>query len=60
MLIKNTLSNLPIYALSLFHIPKGITSNLERIQKAFLWGGGKLEKIPDLVVWRTVCLSKEK
>lgn len=58
-LIKSTFSNLLIYTLTLFSIPKGVTSNFERIQKAFLWGGAKLEKSL-IVKRRTICLSKEK
>ena len=37
-LIRNTLSSLPIYHLSLFRMPKKICSSLERIQRQFLWG----------------------
>ena len=39
-LIRSTLSNLPIYLLSLFRLPKGVKSKLEKIQRDFLWGGG--------------------
>ncbi|RVX19512.1 hypothetical protein CK203_004994 [Vitis vinifera] len=37
-LIKSTLSNLPIYFMSLFVIPKKVRLRLERIQREFLWG----------------------
>ena len=40
MLIRNTLSSLPIYHLSLFCMPKKVCARLERIQRQFLWGGG--------------------
>ena len=39
-LIKSTLSNMPIYTMSLFPIPKKVKSRLEKIQLDFLWGGG--------------------
>ena len=38
-LIRSTLSSLPIYHLSLFHMPQKICSILERIQRQLLWGG---------------------
>ena len=43
-LIKSTLSNLPIYIMSLSQLPKGVKTLLEKIQTYFLWGGSYLEK----------------
>ena len=37
-LIRSTLSNLPIYTMCLFPLPKGVKSRLEKIQRDFLWG----------------------
>ena len=37
-LIRSTLSNLPIYLLSLFRLPKSVKCRLEKIQRDFLWG----------------------
>ena len=59
-LIKSTLTNLPIYTMSLFRIPRGVKSRLEKIQRHFLWGRGNLERKIHLVNWSTVCTSKEK
>ena len=59
-LIQSTLSNLPIYSMSLFHLPKGVKSRLEKIQRGFLWVGGNLERKIHLVSWDAVCLGKEK
>ncbi|RVW96061.1 hypothetical protein CK203_027744 [Vitis vinifera] len=36
-LIKSTLSNLPIYFMSLFVIPRKVRLRLEKIQREFLW-----------------------
>ena len=58
-LIQSTLSNLPIYFLSLFRILKLVCARLEKIQRDFLWGGGNLEQKSHLVNWNTVC-SKTK
>ena len=44
-LVKSTLSNLPIYTMSLFWIPKGVKSRLGD----FLWGGGNLDRKIHLV-----------
>ena len=41
MLLKSTLSSLPTYFLSLFTIPKAVTTRLESIQKNFLWGSSE-------------------
>ena len=54
-LIKNTLSSLPIYFMSLFVIPQKMCTRLEKIQRDFLWGGGALEKKTHLVNWSAVC-----
>ena len=58
-LIKSTLSHLPIYTMSLFRIPKGVKSELEKIQRDFLWGGGNLDRKMHLVKWGMVCTSKK-
>ncbi|KAJ9696179.1 hypothetical protein PVL29_008429 [Vitis rotundifolia] len=42
-LIRNTLSNLPIYFISLPRLPSSVRRRLEQIQRDFLWGGGNLE-----------------
>ena len=55
-LIRNTLSNMSIYLMSLIRLPKGVKKRLERIQRDFLWGDRKVH----LINWKTVCLSKER
>ena len=58
VLLKSNLSNLPIYFMSLFVIPKKVRIRLEIIQKDFLWGGlGDRSKI-HLVNWSDVCKAK--
>ena len=46
--------------MSLFQLPKGVLSCLEKIKRDFLWGGGNLEKKIHLVSWDIACFSKEK
>ena len=37
-LIQSTLSNLPIYLMSLLYLPSSVRRRLEKIQRDFLWG----------------------
>ena len=60
ILIRSTLSSMPIYLMSLLRIPRAVSLRLEKIQRDFLWGGGALKKKPHLVKWDTVCLDKSK
>ena len=59
-LIRNTLSSLPIYLMSILHLPRVVRMRLEQIQRGFLWGGGALKKKLHLVRWSTICLDKRK
>ena len=43
-LICSTLSNLLIYFMSIFQLPRVVRMRLEHIQRDFLWGGGLLSK----------------
>ena len=51
MLLKNTLSSLPTYFLSLFTIPTHVANKIEKLQRDFLWGDRKIH----LVGWDKVC-----
>lgn len=42
-MIEAALSNLPIYFLSLFRIPKGVAEDIERMQRNFLWKGKEIQ-----------------
>lgn len=46
--------------LSLFRITMGDRTKLEKTQRDFLGGGGKLERKTHLVNWSMICLSREK
>ena len=59
-LIRSTLSNLLIYFMSIFQLPRAVRMRLEKIQRDFLWGGGALEQKPHLVRWSIVCEAKVK
>ncbi|RVW92408.1 putative ribonuclease H protein [Vitis vinifera] len=59
-LIKSTMTNMPVYQMSLFRMPKSVARRLEKLQRDFLWGGGNLERKAHLVKWEVVCGDKEK
>jgi hypothetical protein len=54
-LIKSTLSNFPIYFLSLFPIPVSVAKCIEKIQRDFLWKGLGEDFKFHLVKWDTIC-----
>ena len=58
-LLKNTLSSLPTYFLSLFIIPISVVRKIEKLQRDFLWGGLGDEVKHHLVGWDKVCTLKE-
>ena len=51
ILLKSTLSSLPIYFLSLFTIPTHVANKIEKLQRDFLWGDSKTH----LIEWDKVC-----
>lgn len=59
-LIKSSLSNLPVYYLSLFKLPQSVAKEFESIQVAFLWGGSDLKRKIHLVKWDEVTKRKDK
>ena len=58
-LVRSALSNLPIYFMYIFQMPKTVKYMLDQLQRSFLWRGARLDKKPHLVNWATVCLEKE-
>ena len=59
MLLKSTLSSLPMYFLSLFTIPKAVAARLESIQRNFLWRSFEGSFKYPVVAWEKVCLPIE-
>ena len=57
-LIKSTLSNIPIYFMSLFVIPRKMRLRLEKIQMEFLWGDLEERRKIHLVRWTVICKDK--
>lgn len=56
--LKSTLSNLPVYHMSLFVMPMKVSKRIEKIQVGFLWDRGSLEKNPYLVRWTIACKER--
>ena len=47
--IRSTLSNMPIYYMSILCMPRSVRLRLEQIQRDFLWGGGALKRKTHLI-----------
>ena len=61
ILIRISLSNFPIYLMSIFHLPWGVKSRLDGGGGGGGGGGGvQYERKVHLVNWRIISLSKEK
>lgn len=43
-LIKSTMSNIPIYYMSMFKMPVSVANKIEKIQRQFLWGDSEEKK----------------
>jgi hypothetical protein len=59
-LINSSLSNLPLYMLSLFLAPKLVLKNWDTFRKRMLWQGGDNTRKYHLVNWPTVCSPKDQ
>ncbi|RVW82606.1 putative ribonuclease H protein [Vitis vinifera] len=57
-LINSTLSNLLIYFILLFVIPRKVRLRLEKIQREFLWGDLEERRKIHLVRWTVICKDK--
>jgi len=56
-LLKSTLSNLPIYFLSLFPIPASVANHTEKLHRDILWGGLGDDFKYHLASWSKLCSS---
>ena len=60
VLIKAVLSSLSVYYLSLFKMPKKVATEINKIQRRFLWSGKHERRISTLVKWKVVQRSKKE
>ena len=58
--MRSTLSNLLIYFMFIFQLPRVVRMRLEQSQRDFLWGGGAPKQKPHLVRWSIMCVDKSK
>ncbi|KAM0043572.1 putative Endonuclease/exonuclease/phosphatase superfamily [Helianthus debilis subsp. tardiflorus] len=59
-LIKSVLASLPIYYLSLYKAPSKVVELIEKLMRAFLWGGTSGERKLNWVAWDTVTTTKKE
>jgi hypothetical protein len=58
-LINASLSNSFIYHISIYLMPKTVTSRLDKHKRMFFWQGGCTKKKYKLVRWAVICKSKK-
>lgn len=59
VLEQSVLSAIPLYIMQTFLLPKGFCNKLEKIIRAFLWGGDSENRKINLVAWEKVTKKKE-
>lgn len=60
MVVLNVvLNNLPIYMLSFFKDPRFIFDGIIKLYRAFLWGGGDVNRKNNRVSWDRVYMANE-
>lgn len=59
ILLKSTLTSLPVYFLSLFKVPSCMILKIESLFKSILWGGSEEARKIHLFHWNKVCLPKQ-
>lgn len=59
-LIKSTLSNLPIYVMSILRIPVLVAARIEKMLRNFLWGSNTTQKKIHLLAWKMCCPGKKE
>ena len=60
ILIRNMMTNLSVYLMSLFRMPMNVSSRLEKIQRDFVWGSSSIKRKIHLIKWENVCRCKMK
>lgn len=58
-LIKSSLTNLPLYYMSLYPIPQAVIKKIISIQRQFLWSGSMKKNAMSLVKWETLQLPRK-
>lgn len=58
-LLKSLLSSIPVYYMSLFLVPKGVASQMERLFRKFYWNEEENTRKMRTVSWDIICTGKE-
>jgi hypothetical protein len=59
-LINASLTNSPIYHMSVYLLPKSTISSMDKTRRTFFWQGGGTKKKYHLIKWETICKNKKK
>jgi len=59
-LIKSVITAVPLYYLSLYKAPESVCKSIISIQRRFLWGWGKDNKLISWVSWKNICKPREE
>jgi hypothetical protein len=59
-LLNSCLSNVPLYMLSIYPIPKSVIKKVDSLRRRLLWQGGHVAKKIHLVDWMSVCSPKNQ
>lgn len=59
-ILNYVITNLPVYYLSFFKIPKKVIMEIVKLERNFLWHSAMEKKGVDWISWKTVCKSKEQ
>ncbi|KAF7822893.1 ribonuclease H [Senna tora] len=57
-LIQSVISSMPYYHMQHSKLPKGITNQIEKIERSFLWGSTTEKRSLHQIKWERTCLPK--
>lgn len=59
-LAKSVISSIPFYAMQSTRIPMSICSEIEMLQRNFIWGPDENKRKVHTISWETVCRNKNQ
>jgi hypothetical protein len=60
LLINLVLTNIPVFLLSSFEIPKGVRKKIRFYMSHFFWQSDELKNKYNLIKWNIICRSKDQ
>lgn len=58
ILVKTTLSTIPVYAMQTVKLPSTVLEHLERLACQFFWGSTNDSKVMHTIAWHKICCPK--